>query len=203
MLLPDEKVLAVASEGTAFLALAWEEMFDPYVPDTFQPRLFNLPLLIDELRAVATKAETSSQWQLHVQAIQAELSQTLKWDHSFLNALPYFRWAAGTLVKGCPAKQLIETAKTLQVHQRRYQELAERTLQSAADGLPHAKEAAFRALRRVGTIAINAGFRREDFKSLCDAEAFERQTADWVQGLVAWLAHRDLQTVVYIDAHWR
>ncbi len=187
MLLPDEKVLAAATEGTAFLALAWEEMFDAYIPDTFQPRLFNLPLLIDELRAVATKAETSPQWHPHVQAIQAELSQTLQWDHSFLDALPYLRWAAGTLVKGCPAKQLIETAKTLQVHQHRYQELAEQTLESAADGLPHAKEAAFRALRRVGTIAINAGFRREDFKDLCDAGAFVRQTGDWMRDLVGMI----------------
>src|SRR6266480_2244776 len=128
MLLPDEKVLAAASEGTAFLALAWQEMFDAYIPDTFQPRLFNLPLLVDELRSVATRAETSPQRHPHVQAIQAELSQALQWDHTFLGGLPYFRWAASTLIKESPAKQLVETAKTLRLHQHRYQELAQQAL---------------------------------------------------------------------------
>jgi len=184
MQLPDEKVLAAALEGTAFLVLAWEEMFDAYIPDTFQPRLFNLPLLVDELRSVAARAETSPQWQPHVQAIQAELSQALQWDHTFLGALPYFRWAASTLIKESPAKQLVEAAKTLQVHQHRYQELAQRALETAANELPHAKEAAFRALRRLATIAINVGFRQEDFKDLCDATNFGRPTTDWVRDLV-------------------
>src|SRR6266480_4411088 len=137
MLLPDEKVLAAATEGTAFLALAWQEMFDAYVPDTFQPRLFNLPLLIDELRSVARRAEASPQWEPHMQAIQAEMAQALRWDHTFLGGLPYFRWAASTLVKESTPKQLAEATTTLQIHRGRYQELAQRALLGTAGGLPN------------------------------------------------------------------
>jgi hypothetical protein len=134
MQLPDDRLLATASEGTVFLVLAWQEMFDAYVPDTFQPRLFNLPLLIDELQSVAHRAEASPQWEPHMQAIQAEMAQALQWDRTFLGGLPYFRWAANTLVKESTPKQLVEATTTLQIHRGRYQELAQRALLGTAGG---------------------------------------------------------------------
>jgi hypothetical protein len=185
MQLPDDRLLATASEGTVFLVLAWQEMFDAYVPDTFQPRLFNLPLLIDELRSVARRAEASPQWEPHMQAIQAEMAQALRGDHTFLGGLQTLRWAGTTLVKESTPKQLVEATTTLQIHRDRYQELAQRALLETAGGLPNEKEAAFRALRRVATIAVNLGFRQEDFSELCGSANFSRPPADWIQDLIA------------------
>jgi len=99
MELPPKDVLSSGSESTAFLLLAWQEMFDPYVPDTFQPRLFNIPLLVAELGSIAEKAMASDRWQPHVKAIQDELACAVEGDSAFLAQLPYFRWASAAVSK--------------------------------------------------------------------------------------------------------
>jgi hypothetical protein len=172
-------------------------MFDAYIPDTFQPRLFNTPLLIEELQSIAARAEVAPQWQPHVVAIQQEISEALQGDHTFLSEIPYLRWAANELVKDAPAKQVVEIAKTLHVHKNRYEELAQHALETAVAGLPKEKESAFRALRRLGTIAVNAGFRQEDFTDLCALANLARPTGEWVNDLISRidLAHKCSQRV--------
>ena len=181
---PDPKVLANASESTAFLILAWQEMFDPYVPDTFQPRLLNLPLLIRELESVASKAAISARWQPHVKAIQSEIARVLASERPFLTGIPYLLWAAEAVCKKTLPEEIKEIAKTLTVHERRFQQLAQSELQVAVAGLPQLKEAALRALRRLATMAVNAGFREDDFLDLCEDGNFTRPALDWVNDLI-------------------
>jgi hypothetical protein len=184
MQLPDPKVLASASEGTAFLILAWQEMFDPYVPDTFQPRLLNLPLLIRELESIASKAAISDRWQPHVKAIQSEIASILESEQAFLTGIPYLYWASEAVCKKTLPKEIMEVAKTLTVHEKRFQQMAQSDLQASVAGLPQGKEAAFRALRRLATMAVNGGFRDEDFRELYEDANFSRPTLEWVNDLI-------------------
>lgn len=184
MQLPSDKVLSSGSESTAFLILAWEEMFDAYAPDTFQPRLFNVPLLIAELHSVASKALVSDRWLPHVKAIQDELGRAVEWDQAFLAGLPYLRWATDLVSKKTAPKEIAEIAKTLSVHEIGFHQLAQQQLRSAVTNLPQRKEAVFRALRRLATIAVNAGFKQEDFQDLCDAGSFARSATDWTEDLI-------------------
>lgn len=186
--LPTKEVLASCSEGTAFLILAWQEMFNPYVPDTFQPRLLNLPLLIEEIELVARKAQISSRWKPHIKIIQEELKHVLQVDEAFLASLPYYHWASVLVSKKNHPREIVELATTLSVHKARYQQLAQAALQESVKELPKKKEAVLRALQRTATIAVNAGFRHEDFADLCAASNFSSAPDDWVVKLIERLA---------------
>ncbi len=154
-------------------------------PDTFQPRLFNIPLLIAELEPIAIKAQASDRWLSHVRAIQDEIARSVEWDHAFLVGLPYLRWAAGELAKKSQAKEIAEVAKTLLVHEVAFQQLVQQQLRGAVTKLPQNKQAAFRAIRRLATIAVNAGFRQEDFADLCAPAKFTCSAIDWAEELIA------------------
>jgi hypothetical protein len=185
MQLPPKDVLSSGSETTAFLLLAWEEMFDPYVPDTFQPRLFNIPLLVAELGSIAEKAMASDRWHPHVKAIQDELACAVEGDQAFLAQLPYFRWASAAISKKTSIREIAEGAKTLSIYAAAFDQLVREHLRSTVGNLPQHKDAAFRALRRLATIAINAGFQQEDFKDLCANAWFTRPAAEWIDSLIS------------------
>jgi hypothetical protein len=144
-------------------------------------RLLNLPLLIDELELVARKAQISSRWEPHIRAIQEELTHVLQVEENFLESLPYYCWAAAAVAKKNHPKEIVELATTLKVHKARYEQLAQLALRGSAKELPKQKEAALRALQRIATIAVNAGFRQEDFTDLCSPTSFSYGPGEWVE----------------------
>ena len=59
MYFPDPAILVTADESTALLLLLWSELFDEASPDTFQPKLHDIPSLVEELRDMAKFAKES------------------------------------------------------------------------------------------------------------------------------------------------
>ena len=45
--------LIPANEPTVFAISAWHELFDPFTPDTCQPRIHNIPSLVRELEELS------------------------------------------------------------------------------------------------------------------------------------------------------
>src|SRR5437016_3164919 len=92
MLFPLQTALTRSSEATAFVVLRWQELFDSATPDTFQPRLLNLPSLVKELEAVATLALQSSAWDKHLTELQLELRTTIDAHKPLLIRFQEYSW---------------------------------------------------------------------------------------------------------------
>ena len=105
MWFPSVDELRSANEGSAFLLLAWNELFAADTPDSFQPKLMNCPALLEELRLIAERASRSPRWEKHVRKIQEELGNVCEADQNFLDAAPRLRWS---LQKLCEKGNLSE-----------------------------------------------------------------------------------------------
>jgi len=54
MIHPSPAILDKAHAATAFLTLRWTEFFDGFTIDSFQPKLCNLPALVEEIHDVCS-----------------------------------------------------------------------------------------------------------------------------------------------------
>jgi hypothetical protein len=187
MNLPDKELMISSPEGTSFLALAWNEMFDPYTPDTFQPRIFNVPSLVRELGMFAAKAEKAPRWQAHVQAIQQELAAALDSEGSLLDQMPFYKWSCLSLCKEQNSARIATLAKTLEGNIGKYEGVSVRAFQTSLAQLPKNKESNLKSLYRLGTIALTKGFRQDDFSDLFTEAAFKKQPFEWAGQLISQL----------------
>jgi len=80
MWFPPSPILAAANPASAFIALRWHEFFDPFSPDSFQPRICQLPTLVEELAGVANDTLEDARFKFHLQQIQSELKHRLAGD---------------------------------------------------------------------------------------------------------------------------
>ena len=155
MWFPNAELLQNVDAGSAFLLLAWQEMFDPVTPDSYQPRLSHSASLVAELGATASKASSSEKWLKQVRVIQDELRVVADEEADVLCRCPHYAWAIDQLVSTAQsAKQLACLAKTLEEQNRHYDTIASDLLHESASRLPQDKEATMRALRRWATVAI-------------------------------------------------
>lgn len=77
MWFPDQNCLSNSSPGTRFVALRWHEFFDQFTPDSFQPRVCNLPTIVAELAVAAGDVIRDSRSRFHLEQLQAELKYRL------------------------------------------------------------------------------------------------------------------------------
>ena len=66
------------------MLLQWYEMFSPDAPDTYQPKLLDIPALVDEIASVASRATKSQKWEKHLRLIQAELKHQYDAEKLFI-----------------------------------------------------------------------------------------------------------------------
>lgn len=182
MWFPSSKLNA-EHEGTAFLVLAWNEMFDPVTPDSYQPRLSNTPSLIRELADIAERSQQSPKWQKHCQILQSELESVVATEAGVLDALPYYNSLALTFCRG-PSKSLIALGATADQFGGKFQDEVEASLRRSIDGLPKEKEGALKALRQWATIAVQTGCGVEELAALATDEALIRNPTDFVESIV-------------------
>jgi hypothetical protein len=69
---------------TLFIAQAWHELLNPQTPDTFQARVLDLPMLIDELSGVAELAREDERWSNYLPAIAAEIKDNRQQEAPYL-----------------------------------------------------------------------------------------------------------------------
>ena len=184
MFLPEQQILQNSDQGTALLLLSWKEMFDPYTPDTFQPRLYNLPALVEELRDLASRTRNDERWQPHQKAVQAEIAAALDDDRLFVERMPFFAWACAQLAKSQDSAAIERSCKSLEDYRLVYEAEVCHEVERCAAGLPHAKEAALDALRRVATMALNRGHSEQEAERSCDSAAFGLAPTEWARRLI-------------------
>lgn len=157
MWFPKRDLVQSADEGSAFLLLAWQEMFDPITPDSYQPRLSHSASLVTELGETATKASSSEKWLKHVRVIQNELEAVAEAEAPILQRLPRYAWTLRQLVSTSQsARKIACLVKILEEQNQQYSVLASEVLQESAANLPKGKCTAVDALRRWATVAVQA-----------------------------------------------
>lgn len=77
MWFPEHAPLAASSPSSQFVALRWHEFFDEFTVDSFQPRLCQLPTLVEEITTAAEDYARDPHSKTHLQGIQEELGQKL------------------------------------------------------------------------------------------------------------------------------
>ena len=64
---------AFLDENAAFVALAWQELFNPRTPYSYRPRLYDTHGLIEELSFLANLALQDRRWLRHLELVKNEL----------------------------------------------------------------------------------------------------------------------------------
>lgn len=156
----------LAAEGinlsTAFIFLAWEEMFSEKTPDTYRVKLHDTLSLLVELSEVAHQALADQRWVPHLQLVLEELQAEAESDRVFTLHYPSLRVAisqAGNSLAASRAALLAETARGMMEDYDK--KLSDYFMQKLVE-LPKKKEEVLNAVRRVGTRALHQGLTLTD-----------------------------------------
>jgi hypothetical protein len=98
MWLPDSPSLGPTSELTLFAAQAWRELLSPQSPDTFQARVLDLPMLIEELAEVASLSVDDERWASYLQTIVDEIADAAEVEGPYLTREPRLKAALESFI---------------------------------------------------------------------------------------------------------
>lgn len=186
MFIGSKGLLDQADESTSLLVLAWKEMFDPLTPDSFQPRLFNVPLLLRELGEIAGRASASpDRWQHHFEWVREELTAAISSEAGFLGEMPYYASICRRLTAMPDLLEVQRLCKTLAAYEEPYEEAAKGAFTAAVAKLPKDKELAVQALHRIATISLRCGFGTEEFQDVLDDHAYKLDPKIWASNFLA------------------
>ena len=153
---PDSEYLDAHHSSSVFLLAAWHELFDPYTPDSFQPRLHNVASLIEELHDVSSRVAEGSIWWKHANRVREELLRVAEEEKDILNLLPEYRWHLMRISKAQNAREIELTCRLLSHRRADYEAALLDSARRAVGGLPHKKGTAYRFLRRLATLNVQA-----------------------------------------------
>lgn len=143
--------------ASAFLLQTWDEFFDPFTPDSYQPRLHHTASLVAELEDVAGRATKDERWVTHIALIKAELKHVANAEASFLSAMTRYQWTVSELLKLDNPREIVCLARTIRAERTNYDLHASAVLRSNAAELPKGKEDARFALHRIATNFVQSG----------------------------------------------
>lgn len=73
-----ESIFRSYDPSAAFLACRWHELFDEYTPDTFHPKLFSLPSLVNEAIEIGQLQAEHEAWGKHLKKVQEEIGERVE-----------------------------------------------------------------------------------------------------------------------------
>jgi hypothetical protein len=182
---PPADVLANSTEPTAFILLLWQELFDESSPDSYQPRLQNIPALVEELHSVAKLAVRSSQWLVHLKEIKAELEHSIAENRSLLSSFPKYEWTLKDVLTFDEPSEVAKTARLAIEDEPEFEDFYGAALQKAVDRLPTKKEDASRAVANLASYAIRTGRDRQSYCSLIRDDLFSADSKTVCAELIA------------------
>lgn len=185
MRFPPIDVLENSTEPTAFILLLWQELFDEHSPDSYQPRLQNIPALVEELHSVAELAATSEPWRVHLKEIRAELEYSVAENRTLLSSFPKYGWTLKDLITFDEPSQIAKTARLAINDEPGFEDFYETALRKAVDQLPTKKEDACRAVGNLASYAIRTGRDRLSFYSLVRDDLFSADSNTVCAELIA------------------
>ena len=153
---------AFLDENAAFLALAWQELFDPATPDSYRPRLYDTHGLVDELSFLADLAFQDLRWSRHLKLVQSELRWAAETETCWLKQNP---WPAGIIEKISRATEVAQikdlAALFASTSPNPVTQLFE-CLHRESSTLPKNKKKSLAVLKLLGTQAIRRGLTASD-----------------------------------------
>ena len=148
---------AFLDESAAFVALAWQELFDPATPDSYRPRLYDTHGLVEELSSLADLAFHEKRWSRHLGLVRRELQWAAATETCWLRQHP---WSAGLIEKICSATEVAQikdlAALFTSTSPNSVTQLFE-CLRRETSSLPKNKEKSLTVLKLLGTQAIRRG----------------------------------------------
>ncbi|HEY4259063.1 MAG TPA: hypothetical protein VGM98_02835, partial [Schlesneria sp.] len=184
MWFPQDLKVLQENPANGFQIAVWHELFDPFTPDSFQPRLLNSATLVEELLFAAERARTASIWRKHVQLIKEELTLVASQEEDLLTQIPEFKWRLNSLFKTDQIGKLVLTCKLIREQRREYDALIFQNLLNSVESLPQKKDAALKSLRRLATLAIHSGKAFEEFGDVVDTDNLTISRKDLATKLV-------------------
>lgn len=148
--------------ASTFLISSWHELFYAYTPDSNQPRLHNVPSLIEELASVSERCQRESRLQSHVTKIKEELKYALKDEEQILVNIPEYQSRAMSLLDKQSIIGLTTGSRLLVEQQEKYNEVFFESASKTIDELPKKKKVAHKCIRRVATLAFQHGKEEHD-----------------------------------------
>ena len=153
---------AFSDESAAFVALAWQELFDPATPDSYRPRLYDTRGLVSEISSLADLTVQDNRWSRHIDLVQKELRWAARTEAFWLGRSP---WAAGIIEKISGTREIAQIRDLAAIFESTapdpVMDLFE-CLHREASFLPKNKEQTLTVLKLLGTQAIRAGLTASD-----------------------------------------
>ena len=184
MWFPEDLKALQENPANGFQIAVWHELFDPFTPDSFQPRLLNSATLVDELRSAAERAHSVSVWRKHVHLIKEELALVANQEEDLLTLIPEFKWRLNSLFKMDHLGKLVLTCNLIREQRREYDALIFQNLLNSVESLPQKKDAALKSLRRLATLAIHSGKAFEEFGDIVHTDNLTMSRRDLATKLV-------------------
>ena len=168
--------LANEPDGAALFVLsAWHELFHGFTPDSYQPRLHNVPSLVEELVSISELWAHSPHLKVHSQQIQKELENAIGNESDLLAKLPRYRTQCQSLVKSSTPNECICGGTILIGMADKYWSCFVEHAKDSISGLPASKTDALKNIRRLATFAFQNG--KEDDDVWLPFQDCERQSA--------------------------
>ncbi|KAA1258367.1 hypothetical protein LF1_08860 [Rubripirellula obstinata] len=170
--------------GSVFLLAAWHELFFGFTPDSFQPRLHNVPSLVEELIDMGGLWQNEPRNVAHVEKLKAELNAAIKSEDAILSQIPTYKSRAMSLAKAKTPEAIIAGGGILAGQSRSYWRAFESLLLSTVSELPNRKQDAIENLRRLATFAFQHGKEDDDVWEPLDKSA-NRCPVDVLRQMIA------------------
>ena len=169
------------NDSVEFVLAAWHELFYGFTPDSFQPRLSNVPSLVEEIRELSLRWQTQTLFAKQVEKVKDELRQAIKSETKILALIPTYRSALVRLTSANTPKGTFVAASLLAENRNQYVRAFKDWSTKAIQNLPKGKLEAIEAIRRLATFAFQQGKEdddvsdlRLDVNKLSPTELFER-----------------------------
>lgn len=158
---PDDLDFTSNVEAT-FLLSAWHELFYGFTPDSNQPRLHNIPSLIQELADIGAWWHEDSRLKHHVDYVRLELNEAIKDETDILAHLPAYRSRIEQLTECNCARAIMASSRLLIDHRDQYVLTFKEVARSVVAELANRKSDALTNIRRLATFAFQHGKEDDD-----------------------------------------
>lgn len=181
MWLPEASSLGAGNDDTLFLLATWNELFNPFTADTYQPRLHNTATLVDELADVAQRACKSPIWTKHAHAIRDELATVAVEENDLLTELPEYRWQVERIKRTVNPREIAVLCELVIQQREQYDKSLEASFDKATVDILSNKQRTYIGLRRLATLAIHSA--REDDDVLASLPPEDADSKDLMASL--------------------
>lgn len=199
MIHPSPELLDASEPATVFLALRWNEFFDRYTIDSYQPKLCNLPSLVEEILDVCSDANRHQSAVGHLSSLTSELSTMIEPAASRRWITGFEAWRLEELGKARSCKEAEGISKVLLGDGFRHR-FEDRIIDEAAkipSQLPKHKHSADTILSQLATIAMQRGFTAVDDDKVA-LKLLEKSPENWMAGLLSRLQSRPQEYLVVL-----